>query len=44
MKNYIDWLENERDLRFKSFDELWAWSVNDLQKFWKSIWDYFGLR
>ena len=44
MKHFMDWLENERDLRFTNYNELWVWSVNNLERFWKSIWDYFGLR
>jgi len=43
MKRFMDWLRDERDLSFADFNELWEWSVNDLERFWKSIWDYFGL-
>jgi acetoacetyl-CoA synthetase len=41
---YLAWLEQERDLRFASFDELWQWSVDDLEAFWQSIWDFFGVQ
>jgi len=44
MKCFMDWLRDERDLSFADFNDLWEWSVNDLERFWKSIWDYFGLR
>ncbi len=44
MKCFMDWLRDDRDLSFADFNELWEWSVNDLEGFWKSIWDYFGLR
>ena len=44
MKYFMDWLRDERDLSFADFNDLWEWSVNDLERFWKSIWDYFGLR
>src|SRR3954454_18695449 len=27
-----------------SYDALWRWSVDDLDGFWASIWDYFGVR
>ncbi len=40
----MDWLESERDLRVADFNELWQWSVNDLERFWKCIWDYFELK
>jgi acetoacetyl-CoA synthetase len=29
--------------RFESYDELWAWSVDDLAGFWGSLWEWFGL-
>ena len=43
--NYVtlQWLRDERGLKFADFQELWDWSVNDLETFWKSIWDYFKL-
>ena len=44
MKYFMDWLRDERDLSFADFNDLWEWSVSDLERFWKSIWDYFGLR
>ncbi len=33
--------EAERGLKFASYEELWRWSVGDLEAFWQSIWDYF---
>ena len=41
---YQDWLKTERGLTFGSYDELWKWSVSDLEGFWASIWDYFDIR
>jgi acetoacetyl-CoA synthetase len=40
---FLRWLEAERGLRFDGYDELWRWSVGDLDAFWGSIWDHFGL-
>jgi acetoacetyl-CoA synthetase len=40
---YLDWLERERALRFDSYDELWRWSVDELEAFWQSVWDYFEI-
>jgi acetoacetyl-CoA synthetase len=28
---------------FSSYDELWRWSVEDLEGFWGAIWDEYGL-
>jgi acetoacetyl-CoA synthetase len=41
---YLTWVERERGRAFAEYDELWAWSVNDLEGFWASIWDYFQIR
>jgi acetoacetyl-CoA synthetase len=27
-----------------SYDDLWRWSVDDLEGFWASIWDFFAVR
>ena len=41
---YQDWLRDQRGLEFDSYDALWRWSVDDLDAFWQSIWDYFELQ
>jgi acetoacetyl-CoA synthetase len=38
---YLHWLRDRRGLRFASYDELWHWSVDDLDGFWASIWEFF---
>ena len=40
---YQDWLRDQRGLQFDSYDELWRWSISDLDSFWQSIWDYFDM-
>jgi len=32
-----------RERGFSSYQELWRWSVEDLEGFWGSIWDEYGL-
>ena len=41
---YMVWLERERSLFFAGYHELWAWSVAEIEAFWESLWDYFGIR
>jgi len=41
---YVQWLERERGLMFADYDALLAWSTDDLDAFWQSIWDFFGVR
>jgi acetoacetyl-CoA synthetase len=44
LREYMGWLESERGLSLGSYDELWSWSVTDLEAFWASIWDFFGIQ
>ena len=39
----MNWLRDERGRDFASYDELWRWSVEDLEGFWASLWDFFGI-
>jgi acetoacetyl-CoA synthetase len=32
-----------RERGFDSYEDLWRWSVTDLDGFWGSIWDFFGV-
>jgi len=41
---YMNWLEKEHGRKFQSYDELWQWSVTELENFWESMWNYFGLK
>ena len=38
------WLERERGLSFAGYEELWQWSVDDLEGFWSAIWEFFGVQ
>jgi acetoacetyl-CoA synthetase len=39
---YVAWLA-DRGRSFDSYLDLWAWSVDDLEDFWSSLWEYFGV-
>ncbi|HMA46337.1 MAG TPA: acetoacetate--CoA ligase [Frankiaceae bacterium] len=41
---YLAWLREHRGLAFADPGELWRWSVEDLDGFWSSIWEFFGVR
>jgi len=41
---YQRWLREHRGLQFDSYDALWRWSVNDLEGFWRTIWDFFDIQ
>ena len=41
---FMRWLKEHRGLHLESYQALWHWSVTDLESFWHSIWDYFGIQ
>jgi acetoacetyl-CoA synthetase len=43
LTTYLSFLRTNYMLNFSSYEELYKWSVNDIESFWKSIWDYSGL-
>jgi acetoacetyl-CoA synthetase len=44
LKKYMDWLFVKKGLYFRSYNDLWDWSVTDLEDFWESIWQYFNVK
>ncbi|MDT3671718.1 MAG: acetoacetate--CoA ligase [Aromatoleum sp.] len=40
---FMKWLQDERNLKFTSYADLWQWSVTDLDGFWSALWDYFSI-
>ncbi|HEY6134308.1 MAG TPA: acetoacetate--CoA ligase [Rubrivivax sp.] len=41
---YQRWLAAERGLQLPDYAALWSWSVNDIEVFWQSIWDFFDVQ
>jgi acetoacetyl-CoA synthetase len=39
-----DWLAEHRGVSLESYDELWHWSVDDLDGFWSAVAEWFGVR
>jgi acetoacetyl-CoA synthetase len=44
LTTYMEWLERRRGLRFEGYHDLWRWSIDDVEAFWASIWDFFEVR
>lgn len=44
LTHYMHWLAQEKGLHFNENEALWAWSVEHLEDFWASLWDYFSLK
>ncbi len=41
---YIGWLSETRGLSFEDYEDLWRWSVSDLEGFWSSIVEFCGVQ
>ncbi len=44
VRAYMDWLKATRGLDFASYAELWQWSVDEIEAFWASVWDFFHIQ
>lgn len=43
MQDYMHWLKREKALQFDDYHSLWQWSVDELEAFWASLWEYFDI-
>lgn len=43
LTRYQRWLGETRGLTFEDYSALWNWSTEQLEDFWTSIWDFFGI-
>ena len=41
---YIRWVNNKYKKFFLSYNDLYEWSVNNIEDFWESIWDYSKIK
>ncbi len=44
MGRFMDWAGERRGRTFADYDELWRWSVDELEQFWAGIWEFCGVR
>ena len=46
LAGYVDWLSRERGAEFKigQYAALQRWSSEEIESFWRSIWDYFDVQ
>jgi len=43
MTRYTRWLKEKRNLEFSDYEALWKWSVEQLEDFWESIYEFGGV-
>lgn len=42
--DYMKWLGANKNITPKTYEELWSWSVENVEEFWESIWDYYQVK
>ena len=43
LMHYMTWLRSKKNLDFEGYQDLWQWSVDKHEEFWKSVWEYFNV-
>ncbi|MGH8115947.1 MAG: acetoacetate--CoA ligase [Rhodanobacteraceae bacterium] len=43
MHDYQAWLAANKGLTFDDYQSLWMWSVENIESFYESVWDYFDI-
>ena len=43
MLAYQEWVSRSRGINVDSYSNLWQWSIDNIEDFWFSIWEYFNL-
>lgn len=41
---YMEWLNENKNFNPKSYDDLWNWSIMNMEDFWESIWEYYQVK
>ncbi|MFL5804658.1 MAG: acetoacetate--CoA ligase [Roseiflexaceae bacterium] len=44
MRAYMGWLAERKGLSFDNYEQLWDWSVAQIEDFWESIWEFFQVQ
>ncbi|MAK56686.1 MAG: acetoacetate--CoA ligase [Pusillimonas sp.] len=44
LADYLSWLNRTHGLAFHDYTALHAWSVTNIEAFWRSVWDYFDIQ
>jgi acetoacetyl-CoA synthetase len=44
MTRFMTWAGTRRGAPFADYEDLWRWSVAEIEDFWESIWEFGGIR
>ena len=40
---YLDHVNARHGLQFATYDDLWQWSTTDVDRFWRTVWEFAGI-
>ena len=43
LRTFLDWLAEREGRAFPDHDALWAWSTEEVDRFWAAVWDFTGM-
>jgi acetoacetyl-CoA synthetase len=41
--DFMSWLHRHRGIQIATWNDLWEWSVRELDAFWSAVWDYYDV-
>ncbi|MBY0095812.1 acetoacetate--CoA ligase [Mesobacillus maritimus] len=44
LTRYMNWLKETKGLTFEGYQDLWKWSVDELEDFWETIWEFGAVK
>jgi acetoacetyl-CoA synthetase len=44
MTRFMRWVTQREGRDFEDYEQLWRWSVTELERFWTAIWEFCGVR
>ena len=44
MTRFIEFVNRRRSHRFRTYDELYRWSIENIPDFWADMWKFGGIR
>ncbi len=44
MARFMRWVGEREGQEFEEYEQLWRWSVTEIERFWAAIWEFCGVR
>lgn len=44
LKEFMNWVREQRGQHFETYDEIWKWSVTDIEGFWSALWHFYNVQ